>query len=107
MYGDVALKLNALLRVKVALYLLIEVKDPTAYIVPPHWASWRTCSVVPVVASCGVPAAGVDDTGPVAADAGTTAHSMLAVTAAATTVVRTRHLPRNIESPMPGPHQRM
>jgi hypothetical protein len=107
MYGDVALKLNALLRVKVALYLLIEVKDPTAYMVPPHCAICRTCWVVPVFASCGVPAAGVDDTGPVAADAGTTAHSMLAVTAAATTVVRTRHLPRNIESPMPGPHQRM
>ena len=51
---------------------MIWVNEPTAYMVPPHWASCRTCSVVePVVASCGVPTAGVDDTGPVAAWAGT------------------------------------
>jgi hypothetical protein len=30
---------------------LIEVKVPTAYIVPPQSTSWRICSVVPVLAS--------------------------------------------------------
>src|SRR5580704_15697841 len=53
----------------------MELKVPTAYIVPPHCASWRTCSVAPVFASCGVPAAGVDDTGPVAAWAGAADHA--------------------------------
>jgi hypothetical protein len=90
-YGDAALKLNALLRAYVLLNLLIEVKDPTAYIVPPHWASCRTCSVVPVEASCGVPDAGVDDTGPVAADAGTTAQNTLAASAATPAVTRAHH----------------
>ena len=33
----VALKLKMLLRAKVVLCLLIEVKVPTAYMVPPHW----------------------------------------------------------------------
>jgi hypothetical protein len=46
---------------------LIQGKLPTAYMVTPHWASCRTCSVVPVAFSCGVPDAGVEDTGPVAA----------------------------------------
>jgi hypothetical protein len=26
--------------------LMIELNVPTAYIVPPHWTSWRTCWVV-------------------------------------------------------------
>ncbi len=43
---------------------------PTAYMVFPHWAIWRTCSVVPVGASCGVLYAGVVPGGPVAAEAG-------------------------------------
>jgi hypothetical protein len=98
-YGDVALKLKALFRVTVVLNLLIEVKDPTAYIVPPHWASLRTCSVVPVVASCGVPEAGVAETGPVAAEAGTVTQIMLAASAAAPAVMRARQLPRHIEFP--------
>jgi hypothetical protein len=49
---------------------LIEVKVPTAYIMPPQSTSWRICSVDVVVASWGVPASGVADTGPPAAPAG-------------------------------------
>jgi hypothetical protein len=74
----------------------IEVKLPTAYMVPPHWASCRTCSVVPVVASCGVPAAGVEDTGPVAADAGPATSPMLPASAPAPKIAVTRLLPRHI-----------
>src|SRR5215470_7038953 len=45
----------------------IEVKLPTAYMVPPHFTSWRTVSVVPVGASFGRPVGGAGDTGPTAA----------------------------------------
>ena len=69
-----ALKLKMLLRAKTVLFLLIEVKVPTAYMVPPHCTSWRICSFVLVALSCGVWLAGVVDTGPVAAPAGTAAH---------------------------------
>jgi hypothetical protein len=48
-----------LLRAKVVPFRSIFVKLPTAYMTCPHWTSWRICSVVPVVASCGVPLAGV------------------------------------------------
>jgi hypothetical protein len=92
----VALKLNALVRVNVLLYRLMDVKLPTAYMVPPHWASCRTCSVVPVGASWGVPAAGVEDTGPVAADAGPATRPMLPASAPAPKIAATRHLPRHI-----------
>jgi hypothetical protein len=95
-YGDVALKLNALLRVNVLLYRLMEVNDPTPYMVLPHWASWRTCSVVPVAASCGLPAAGVADTGPVAADAAGTAQNTPAATAATPAMMGAHQLPRHI-----------
>src|SRR5262249_23366202 len=45
--------------------------------------SWRICSVVvPVGASCGVPAAGTADTGPVAAAAGLSPAAPTASTAA-------------------------
>ena len=66
LYGAVALKLKALFTAVTVLLCLIEVKVPTAYIVPPHCTSWRTCSTAPVVFSCGV-FAGVADTGPVGA----------------------------------------
>jgi hypothetical protein len=38
-YGAEALKLKALSRVNVELNRLIDVKLPTAYMVPPHWTS--------------------------------------------------------------------
>src|SRR6516165_11144009 len=66
-YGAVALKLNALFLGLVVVPDLIEVNVPTAYMVPPHCTSWRTCSVVPVSASVGVPLAGVGDAGPASA----------------------------------------
>src|SRR6266567_1807144 len=69
LYGAVALKLNALCRLKVVPPCWIDVKLPTAYMVPPHCTSCRTCSVVPVGASAGVPLAGCVDTGPLAATA--------------------------------------
>src|SRR5215469_5520372 len=68
--GAVALKLKALFRVNVPLDPLIWVKVPTAYMVVPHCTSWRICSVTPVATSVGVPATGVEDTGPVWASAG-------------------------------------
>ena len=68
LYGAVALKLKALFTAVTVLLCLTEVKVPTAYIVPPHCTSWRTCSTAPVAFSCGV-LAGVADTGPVAASA--------------------------------------
>src|SRR6516225_5977582 len=46
---------------------LILVKLPTAYMVEPHCTSCRTCSVVPVDTSEGVPETGTGDTGPVCA----------------------------------------
>ena len=62
MYGAVALKLNALRRLKTLVPWLILVKLPTAYILLPHCTSCLTCSVFPFGESCGVPLAGVDDT---------------------------------------------
>src|SRR5215475_3284547 len=57
--GAVALKLNALFRVNVLPPCATTEKVPTAYMVLPHWTSWRTCSVGVVVAGkCGVPVAG-------------------------------------------------
>ncbi len=57
--GAVAWKLKALLRVNVMPPCSTTEKVPTAYIVLPHWTSWRTCSVVGVVTGkCGVPVAG-------------------------------------------------
>src|SRR5580693_6847629 len=82
LYGAVALKLKALFTAVTVLLCLTEVKVPTAYIVPPHCTSWRTCSTEPVALSCGVlagvypatPAGGrlaspVDSNGPLEADA--------------------------------------
>src|SRR6516225_9047316 len=66
-YGAVALKLNTFSRARLAPFWLILVKVPTANIFPPHSASCRICSVFPVDASVGVPAAGVGDTRRVAA----------------------------------------
>src|SRR5215813_1063108 len=63
-YGAVALKLNALFLVYTVLSCLIWVRVPTAYMVSPHCTSWRTCWVVPVSASVGVPLAGMGDTAP-------------------------------------------
>src|SRR6266567_808932 len=80
LYGAVALKLNALCRLKVVPPCWIDVKLPTAYMVPPHCTSCRTCSVVPVGASAGVPLAGCVDTGPLAASAGAASPSTLAAT---------------------------
>src|SRR5262249_54151169 len=62
LYGAVRLKLKMLCRVKVLPPHLIAVNAPTAYMVPPHLTSWRTCSVLPVGASWGVPLAGLGDT---------------------------------------------
>src|SRR5215472_16669752 len=58
-YGATALKLKMLLRANVIPFCSIDLKLPTAYMTWPHWTSLRTCSAVPVVASCGVPLAGV------------------------------------------------
>src|ERR1039457_1845395 len=44
-YGLVALKLTRSVRARVWLPCLMELKLPTAYMVPPHWAIWRTCCV--------------------------------------------------------------
>lgn len=64
-YGLVALKLNISVRAYVVLPLMIELNVPTAYIVPPHWTSWRICWVVLDVAGrCGVFVAGNADTTP-------------------------------------------
>jgi hypothetical protein len=98
-YGFVALKLNTLFRAYVVPFQLIAVNVPTAYIVLPHCASFRTCSVVPVFDSWGVPEAGVADTGPVAAPAGAAVQIMLAASAAAPATAPARHLLRHIESP--------
>ena len=101
--GLVALKLNALSRVMLVPFRLIVVKVPTAYMVLPHCTSCRTCSVVPVYdPSCGVPLAGVEDTGPVWAAAGTaagTASDKLARHAAALAIITFGHFPGNIKSP--------
>src|ERR1700733_1508987 len=43
-YGRLALKLKMSVRAYVLLPCLIELKLPTAYITPPHLASWRICS---------------------------------------------------------------
>ena len=57
--GAVAWKLKALFRVNVMPPCSTTEKVPTAYMVLPHWTSWRTCSVVGVVAGkWGVPIAG-------------------------------------------------
>ena len=53
-YGLDALKLKTLFARRSCRPCVIAVKVPTAYMVLPHCASWRTCSVVPVLASCGV-----------------------------------------------------
>src|SRR5262249_37187043 len=57
-YGAVWLKLKMLFRVKILLPWRIEVKDPTAYMVPPQATSCLICWVVPVLWSAGVPVAG-------------------------------------------------
>ena len=100
-YGFDALKLNTLLREKVVPACEIAVNVPTAYMVFPHCAICRTCSVVPVLASCGVLYAGVVDGGPVAADAGTAVQAAQAVSTAAIAAVLARQLLNNIESPIP------
>ena len=51
-------KLKMLFRVNEPLDPLIEVKVPTAYMVPPQSAIWRISSVVPVGTRVGVPADG-------------------------------------------------
>src|SRR5579871_1318974 len=63
-YGAVWLKLKMLLLGKVWPFWLIELKVPTAYMTPLHATICLTCSVVPVVASAGVPVAGLGETGP-------------------------------------------
>src|ERR1022692_3481151 len=83
-YGAVALKLNALLRAYTVVLYLIEVKLPTAYMMPPHCTSCRTCSVVPVGFNCGV-APGLVDT---AADADAANPVRHTAAAAATTPAR-------------------
>jgi hypothetical protein len=62
--GEVAWKLKMLVRVYAGpeAPCSILVKLPTAYMMPPHCTSYRTCSVVPFGYSCGVPLAGVEDT---------------------------------------------
>src|SRR5262249_1579277 len=57
-YGAACLKLKMLCRVNVWPPWLIEVKVPTAYMTPLQATSCLICSVVPVVASAGVPVAG-------------------------------------------------
>ena len=106
-YGLDALKLDTLLRGKVVPPWVSAVNVPTAYMVFPHWAICRTCSVVPVLASCGVLYAGVVDGGPVAADAGSAVQVIPAARTAAPAAVLARQLLRNIEAPMSDPHQRM
>jgi len=64
-YGAVALKLKTPFLEYVVPFQLIAVNLPTAYMVPPHCTICRTCSVVPVGASVGVPLAGTGETGPV------------------------------------------
>ncbi len=77
----------------------IKVKLPTAYMVWPHWTNWRTCSVVPVAASCGVPLAGVFDT---EANAG----CALPVMASAAPVITARALAIKLGAPFKtGPQQ--
>src|SRR5215470_17316827 len=63
-YGAVWLKLKMLFRVKIWLPWRIEVKDPTAYMVPPQATSCLICWIVPVLWSAGVPLSGWGDTGP-------------------------------------------
>ncbi len=61
--GAVALKLKALLRVKVSLPSWTVEKLPTAYMTPPHWTSCLICSVCGVPSGkCGVPVAGCTPT---------------------------------------------
>src|SRR6266581_9232149 len=93
LYGAVALKLNALCRLYTVAPCCIEVKVPTANMVPPHCTSCRTCSVVPVGASWGVPLAGCVDTGPVAASAGAASPSTLTATVPTTRAM----LPRRVQ----------
>src|SRR6266536_2643660 len=84
-YGEVALK--ALLRAYTTPLYLISVKEPTAYMVPPHCTSCRTCSqLMPFGYSCGV-AAGLADT---EADAGAANPVTHTAAAAAATPAR-RH----------------
>ena len=61
-YGAVALKLNALRRLKTRPPWLILVKLPTAYIRLPHCTNFLTCSIFRSAESCGVPSAGLGDT---------------------------------------------
>src|SRR5262249_57740365 len=68
-YGAVWLKLKMLFRVKILLPWRIEVKDPTAYMVPPQATSCLICWVVPVLWSAGVPVAGGGGTRPLFAAA--------------------------------------
>jgi hypothetical protein len=64
-YGLRALKLKMSVRAYVLLPCLIELKLPTAYITPPHLASWRICSLGwDELARRGVLLAGVGDTTP-------------------------------------------
>lgn len=88
-------------------FWVIVVKVPTAYMVLPHCTSCRTCSVPALDEygpSWGVPLAGVEDTGPVCAAAGTavgTASDRLARQAAALEIITFGHFPGNINSPHP------
>jgi hypothetical protein len=91
-YGAVALKLKMLFRVYVVLNRLIVVKEPTAYIVLPHCTSCLTFWGEPVLASCGVPLAGVADTGPLAALAAPGAASPAAMVAAHAARLMAAHL---------------
>src|ERR1700722_3924654 len=102
-YGLDALKLNTLLRDKVVRACEIAVNVLPAYMVFPHCAICRICSVVPVVASCGVLKAGVVDGGPVAAIAGTAVQAAQAASTPTAAAVLARQLLNNIESPMPIP----
>lgn len=77
-------------------------KLPTAYMMPPHVTSWRICSVFPVLASWGVPAAGVRDTGPVCAEAAPASHSVLSESAPAAAIVLVPLLRCHLASPSAG-----
>src|SRR5947207_12601020 len=91
-----SLKLTMWFRVNVWVELpshpLIWVNVPTAYMVPPQSAIWRISSVVPVATRVGVPATGVGDTGPVAADAGAAGRQSAPAAPAAISALRTPSL---------------
>src|ERR1700684_2286026 len=102
-YGLDAPKVKPLCSGQVLPACEIAVNVPPAYMVLPHCAICRTCSVVPVVASCGVLKAGVVDGGPVAAIAGTAVQAGQAASTPTAAAFLARQLLNNIESPMPIP----